>query len=297
LPEADGELGKVGRGQVLVVGGSVQNPGAVLLAGIAALRAGAGRLQIATASAVAPLLAISVPEARVLGLRAGGDGELTATSCRAIQGEMEACDALLIGPGMMTSHAAADLLRACFRRPRQGAVVVDAGALTVFSQTQAAHGAGAILTPHPGEMANMLDLARAVVLERPLEIAREAATQLRSVVVLKGAETFVAAPDGRVFHNTRGGVGLGTSGSGDVLAGLITGLCARGADALQAAVWGVHLHALAGERLAKRLGPLGFLARELSVEVPELLRASAATRGARSPGKAPGGRKGRAGAG
>jgi hydroxyethylthiazole kinase-like uncharacterized protein yjeF len=256
----------------------VQNPGAVLLAGIAALRAGAGRLQIATASTVAPLLAISVPEARVLGLRQGSDGELTATSCRAIQREMEACDALLIGPGMMTSHAAADLLRACFKPPRQGAVVVDAGALGIFMQTRAAHGAGAILTPHPGEMAKMLELEPGAVLERPLEIARDAAMQLESVVVLKGAETFVAAPDGRVFHNVRGGVGLGTSGSGDVLAGLITGLCARGADALQAAVWGVHLHALAGERLAERLGPLGFLARELSFEVPALLRARAAKR-------------------
>jgi len=103
-------------------------------------------------------------------------------------------------------------------------------------------------------------------------VARAAAAQLGLVITLKGAHTFVVAPDGTAFQNDAGNVGLGTSGSGDVLSGVIAGLCARGASALQAAVWGVYLHAKAGDRLARRIGPLGFLARELLGEIPQLLR-------------------------
>jgi len=90
-------------------------------------------------------------------------------------------------------------------------------------------------------------------------------------VALKGAQTFVVAPDGTAYRNTAGNVGLGTSGSGDTLSGVIAGLSARGASALQAAVWGVYLHAKAGDVLARRIGGLGFLARELLSEIPPLL--------------------------
>ena len=89
--------------------------------------------------------------------------------------------------------------------------------------------------------------------------------------MLKGRETFVASPGGKVFVNRAGSVGLATSGSGDVLAGVIAGLVARGAEPARAAAWGVYLHALAGERLARRVGPLGFLARELPAEIPPLM--------------------------
>ncbi len=105
----------------------------------------------------------------------------------------------------------------------------------------------------------------------PLQIAREVAARLRAVVVLKGAVTIIAAPDGRAFHNTAGNTGLGTSGSGDALSGLVAGLCARGADPLRAAIWAVHLHARAGDALARRIGHHGYLARELLPEIPRLL--------------------------
>jgi NAD(P)H-hydrate repair Nnr-like enzyme with NAD(P)H-hydrate dehydratase domain len=94
---------------------------------------------------------------------------------------------------------------------------------------------------------------------------------LGAVVGLKGARTHIAAPDGQVFRNETGNVGLATSGSGDTLAGIIAGLAARGATALQATVWGTYLHGRAGDRLARRVGPLGFLARELLAEVPALM--------------------------
>ncbi len=106
---------------------------------------------------------------------------------------------------------------------------------------------------------------------RRWSVAREAAARLGAIVVLKGAVTIIAAPDGAVFHNTAGNSGLGTSGSGDALSGVIAGLCARGADPLRAAVWGVYLHARAGDALARRVGHHGYLARELLPEIPSLL--------------------------
>jgi NAD(P)H-hydrate repair Nnr-like enzyme with NAD(P)H-hydrate dehydratase domain len=92
-------------------------------------------------------------------------------------------------------------------------------------------------------------------------------------VALKGAETWIATPQGRCWRHAGGNVGLATSGSGDVLAGLIAGLLARGAPPEQAAAWGIALHARAGRRLCERLGPLGLLARELAAEVPALMHA------------------------
>jgi hydroxyethylthiazole kinase-like uncharacterized protein yjeF len=104
------------------------------------------------------------------------------------------------------------------------------------------------------------------------ETARRAAEKFRAVVTLKGRETLIASPDGQLYVNRAGNVGLATSGSGDVLSGIITGLAARGSNPVQAAAWGVYLHARAGERLAERMGRLGFLARELAAEIPSLMK-------------------------
>lgn len=266
LPKIDEELGKVGRGTVLVVGGCDEIPGAVMLAAVAALRAGAGTVQIATTARSAPHIAIALPETRVIGLPSSRAGHLLAGSTKKIRDELRAADAVLIGPGMADGVAAKAMVGAA----REGALVVDAGALEVLKRRRAAQ-RGLILTPHGGEMARLLDLDPEEVRERPLEIARAAADRFSAVVVLKGARTFIVAPDGASFENTAGNLGLGTSGSGDTLSGVIAGLCARGAEPVQAAVWGVHVHAKAGEVLARRMGPLGYLARELLAEIPGLL--------------------------
>ncbi len=147
--------------------------------------------------------------------------------------------------------------------------VVDASVLAGYAAR--APGKHVVLTPHAGEMAKLCDTTLEEVVAHPLELALSTARELDAVVALKGRITYIAAPDGRVFYNTAGNHGLGTSGSGDVLAGVIGGLAARGADALQAAVWGVHLHALAGDALRKKIGALGFLARELLDELPRVL--------------------------
>jgi NAD(P)H-hydrate repair Nnr-like enzyme with NAD(P)H-hydrate dehydratase domain len=127
-------------------------------------------------------------------------------------------------------------------------------------------------------MAHLTGIAKERVAAAPEHLARQVAQEWNAVVALKGATTFIAAPDGERWRHTGGNIGLAVSGSGDVLAGVIAGLAARGADLAQAVCWGVALHARAGERLAARMGTLGYLARELPGELPALLELVAGLR-------------------
>jgi NAD(P)H-hydrate repair Nnr-like enzyme with NAD(P)H-hydrate dehydratase domain len=127
------------------------------------------------------------------------------------------------------------------------------------------------VTPHLGEMAHLCHADKDALACHPAQAATRAAAAWQAVVALKGATTCIATPNARLWRHTGGNVGLATSGSGDVLAGLILGLAARGAPLEQAVAWGVAVHALAGEWLAARVGPLGYLAREIPGEFPALL--------------------------
>lgn len=272
LPDPRACGSKEERGRILVIGGSVQVPGAALLAGIAALRAGAGKLQVATAAPAALPLAIALPEAKVMGLPADRNGAIRQLGRTGAHAAAHA-RAVLVGPGMDPGVDTRRVVTAALTAA-QCTVVLDAGALDIraIRHVRARRGdAALVLTPHAGEMAALLDTDEAAVRADPAGIARECAQTWQVVVALKGAVTHVAAPDGRMWVNAAGSVGLGTSGSGDVLAGLIAGLAARGASPEQAAVWGVHLHAKAGVRLSRRMGLVGFLAREISAEVPGLM--------------------------
>ncbi|RYZ06149.1 MAG: NAD(P)H-hydrate dehydratase [Myxococcales bacterium] len=274
LPKLQGHADKVSRGDVLVVGGSQQIPGAVLLAGQAALRAGAGRVQVATARGAAPALAMAFPEARVIGLSQTRQGEIGLRGARELADVLARAKAVLIGPGMREQAAAEQLLREALRAKHEFTAVLDAAALRIFrDRTPLRSGslAGVIATPHAGEMADLWGCEAEAVHQDPLALATEAARSLGITLVLKGVETFIVEPDGTAFRNIAGNSGLATSGSGDVLSGIISGLAARGATPVQAAVWGVYLHAKAGDSLARSLGPLGYLARELPACVPPIL--------------------------
>jgi hydroxyethylthiazole kinase-like uncharacterized protein yjeF len=272
FPEEGGD--KEERGRVLVVGGGRETPGAVVLAGVAALRAGAGKLQIATGESSAPLVAASIPEARVFALPETRAGRLTKSAGSLLEEHLGEAQCVCVGPGMIEDEAvsrfAADALRLCESVP----IVLDAGAIACLrdgAELLRALEGRAVVTPNADELADIYGVAASEMKAAPLEAALRAARDFRAVVALKGRETFIASPEGRVYVNRAGSVGLATSGSGDVLAGLIAGLVARGADAFRGAVWGVHVHALAGERLAETVAPLGFLARELLDEIPPLL--------------------------
>jgi hydroxyethylthiazole kinase-like uncharacterized protein yjeF len=264
------------RGRVLVVAGSVEVPGAALLCGIGALRAGAGKLQIAACRSVALHLAVAAPEARVFGLDETPGGGISAEEADSLAARAGRCDALLLGPGMMDGDGEASRLttRLLERMEAGPGVVLDAAALPDLGDGEAVlrrHAGRVVLTPHAGEMATLLDVPRDEVLADPLGAARRAAGALGAVVAMKGGCTFVVDPRGAAWSCDQGNVGLATSGSGDTLAGVITGLAARGATPVQATVWGVFLHGEAGGRLARTRGPVGFLARELLAEIPSIM--------------------------
>jgi ADP-dependent NAD(P)H-hydrate dehydratase len=273
LPWPDEGGDKEERGRVLVVGGGRETPGAVVLAGTAALRAGAGKLQVATGASNAALVASSLPEARVFALPETRAGKFSRAACAKLEGHLGKAQCVCVGPGMIEDESVARFVEATLRMCRGVPVVLDAGAVACLNAGRSllhALGGRAVVTPNADELEEMYGEEFAVR-GGALGAARRAAAEFRAVVVLKGRETFVASPGGETFVNRAGSVGLATSGSGDVLAGVIAGLVARGAEPARAAAWGVYLHALAGERLARKVGPLGFLARELPAEIPPLL--------------------------
>jgi ADP-dependent NAD(P)H-hydrate dehydratase len=262
LPEPQGD--KESRGTVLVVGGSRFTPGAVLLAGVAALRAGAGRLQLAVDRETATALSIAVPEAKVVGLPAVGadlPDELLELA--------RAADVLAIGPGLDDIEETARLMSEVLDvADKNAGVVLDAYALGALSKNAAlleGRSQRVVLTPNATEAEHLLghdpgdDLAMA---------ALAVAERHQAVVSLR---SHIAAPDGRCWREESGDTGLGTSGSGDVLAGIIAGLLARGTEPAQAACWGAYAHAVSGRRLILHHGRTGFLARELVDELAATL--------------------------
>lgn len=267
LPGAEGD--KETRGRVLVVAGSREIPGAALLAGTAALRAGAGKLAIATVASAAPSLALAIPEARVIGLpetKAGGIDPSGASQLEQWSG-----DAVLLGPGFQNEDESCRFVEALLPQFRESAIVLDALAMSIVMRGVRLE-RPVLLTPHAGEMAHLTGCEKERIVEEPQAYALRAAASWNAVVALKGARTWIATAAGQLWLHEGGNAGLATSGSGDTLAGMIAGLAARGASLEQAAAWGIRLHARAGDALSERQGTLGYLARELSAELPGLMR-------------------------
>lgn len=252
LPD-DESADKHGRGTVLLIGGAAETPGAILLGGVAALRSGAGRLELATAAEVAPAVAVAVPEAMVVAFDADELGDLVAQA-----------DAVAVGPGMGDIDAAARLLELVVRQARTDVpIVVDALALGALDAVpSAAERGNVVLTPNRSELQRLLG-------DDDEEPERRAAARFGATVACFGR---VVGPDGSSYFDAETVRGLGTSGAGDVLAGLVAGLAARCGDGLQAAVWASLVHRLAADGLSRRIGPVGYLARELADEVPALLQ-------------------------
>ncbi|MFL6799500.1 MAG: NAD(P)H-hydrate dehydratase [Xanthobacteraceae bacterium] len=270
LPDPE-EGDKQARGNVLVIAGGLQVPGAALLAGTAALRAGAGRLQIATGGRNALAIATAIPEALVLGLAETKQGGIDPGAIDQLAPYLKRADAVLIGPGLADENAIEALMSEVLRTTApELPIVIDARAIKAFRGLCRDRGQ-TVLTPHAGEMAGLFGVERREVEADPAAVAPRAAQRYQAVVALKGATTFISSAEGRVVVCRKGNVGLATSGSGDVLAGVIAGLLARGTPAFAAVCWGVYLHAKAGDRLSQTVGPLGFLARELLPEVPRIM--------------------------
>src|SRR3954470_18791630 len=243
LPEPSG--GKNARGSILVIGGSTETLGAVLLAAEAAMRVGAGKLQVATVASLAPFAAAALPEALVRALPETPGGAISAKGADVVRDLAEKADAVLIGPGM----ADKDETQAFGERllPHlSGPLALDALGLACVTANDAAvqHLDGRVVfTPNPTELAIALHVEEDAIEEDPAGSALTLAQRARAVVGLGGATSWIATPDGAVWRDESGEAGLGVSGSGDVRAGITGGLLARGAGPFQGAVWGAFVYA------------------------------------------------------
>lgn len=271
LPEPTGD--KNTRGSILVIGGSSETLGAVLLAAEAAMRAGAGKLQVATVASTAPFAAAALPEALVRALPETDGGAIRADAADVVRELAEAADAVLIGPGMADKEETQEFGARLLPHLR-GPVALDALGLACVTVDDAClrHLDGrVVLTPNPLELAYALHVEEGDLDDDPAGATADLADRARAVVGLGGVTSWVASPDGRLWRDDSGAAGLGVSGSGDVRAGITGGLLARGAEPAQAAVWAAFLHGRCGERLSSSVGRLGFLARELPPEIPRAL--------------------------
>jgi NAD(P)H-hydrate epimerase len=258
-------------GQVAVLGGSTGMAGAPVLAGLGALRAGAGLVTVVLPSPLDLAVVGAAPE--LMTVAVGSGGQWPADSREWLDRLLDRQPtAIAIGPGMGGGSGLADLATAVLTRS-SCPVVVDADAINVLAaldprQQAACLGARSVLTPHPGEMARLLGREVASIQADRLGQAREAARKWRTTVVLKGAGTVVATGEGEAWLDPGGNPALATAGSGDVLAGAIAGLLAQGLPGPQAAALGVYLHRSAGDRVRARLGDAGAIAGDLLGELP-----------------------------
>lgn len=264
---------KDANGRLLVVGGSLRSPGAVRLAGEAALRAGAGKVALATIAPVLAGLGALVPEAAHLPLAANAAGHVDLTRLDPACRECGRVDASLVGPGLVDAGHARALVAELVPHVA-GAVVLDGVAsayLTARPDGLHRREGRAVLSVNPGELARTAGTSLSAVEQDAVAVAAEVARRCRVVVVCGGQVKHVVTPAGEAWVVEGGGPGLAASGSGDVHAGILAGLLARGAEPLVAALWAAYVHARCGERLAAAVGPVGYLARELPGEVPAVL--------------------------
>jgi hydroxyethylthiazole kinase-like uncharacterized protein yjeF len=272
LPRID-EGDKDARGSILIVAGSREVAGAPLLTATAAMRAGAGRLQIATVSSAAPGLSFAMPEAMVIGMAEAREGGFAPSTVKPLAERAARADVVVAGPGMRGNGSSAKLAAALCTGCK--GLVLDAALLHVLPERRAEVArktTSAVLLPHAGEMASLLGCEAEEVEADPIAAGLACADRFDSMTLVKGVVSHVVTPDGKVFRYEGGAPGLGISGSGDTLAGIVGGLLARGADPLTALLWGVWCHGEAGRRLGERIGTLGYLAREIPGEVPGVLR-------------------------
>jgi hydroxyethylthiazole kinase-like uncharacterized protein yjeF len=226
---------------------------------------------MATVDAVASALGVLVPEAAMIGLPMREDGEIAQDGVGVLADLVPQCDLLLVGPGMSVTAETGLFVRGLLALSPP-AMLLDAAALTCTSLTELANAAKKlplILTPHYGEMARLIGRDPQAVAADPAHMVCQIVEQTGAYIALKGPETWIGGPGTPIIRFTGGCPGLGVGGSGDVLAGIVGGLLARGAAPIVALGWGVALHGAAGQLAAAEIGEIGFLAREL---LPLVLR-------------------------
>jgi hydroxyethylthiazole kinase-like uncharacterized protein yjeF len=261
-------------GHLLVVAGSPGKAGAAAMTAKSALRTGSGLVSVGTPSGIVPIIqqqvfeSMCIPVAESIDGTIGLGGEIELLKAAA---KMSAC---AIGPGLSTHYETVGMVRSLLQQIATP-VVIDAdglnalvGALDILRNTRGP----VIMTPHPGEMARLLGISTSDVQKDRIGIAADFARRHKVTLVLKGAGTVIANPDGLIYINTTGNPGMSTGGTGDALTGIIGGLLAQGHTSLQAACLGVYLHGLAGDLAAKEKGEAGMITGDLIDKIPQALQ-------------------------
>ena len=264
VPRSD-DIHKGDCGRVLIVAGSTGKTGAARLAALGALRSGAGLVTVATPHACQPVVSTLMSEYMTLGVDDTADGMVSVEAVEAVLAER--CDVLAVGPGLGQGPGVRAFVHALVERATVP-LVLDADAVNAFADDPAAlagrDGRDLIITPHPGEMARLVGTTVEHVQTHRVEVARELATTRGLHVVLKGARTVVATPEGAVSINMTGNPGMATGGTGDVLTGVVAAWLAQLLDAEAACRLGVLLHGLAGDLAAHEQGEVGLIASDLA---------------------------------
>ena len=285
LPERPADAHKGTFGSVIVVAGSPRYTGAAYLSCTGAMRTGAGIVTLACGRSIHPILASKLTET-TFELLDDKDGELTAQEAYSVLKAMQrGYECLLVGPGLGQSGYAQAFMKALLpglttepsKESNRGlrAVIIDADGLNNLAAVPgwpAMLKAPAILTPHPGEMARLTGLSVAEVQADRLGLARKYAAEWNAVVMLKGAPTIVAAPDGRASINAFANPVMATGGTGDVLAGAIAGFVAQGVEPVDAACLALYVSSWAGEMLRQEMGSAGMLAGDLATALPRAMK-------------------------
>jgi hydroxyethylthiazole kinase-like uncharacterized protein yjeF len=270
LPVRSSEGHKGTFGHLLVVAGSIGKCGAAVMAAESGLRGGAGLVTLACPRSVQPVIAAKLTEVMTAPLT-DFNGEVSLQALDELLAMASGKQALAIGPGLGLGEEAGGLVRRLLQDTELPAVV-DADGLTALCGhlhlLQRQLDRQIVLTPHPGEMARLTGLATSEIQADRFNVARDFATRHHVVLVLKGARTLTASPDGRVHVNSSGHAGLASGGMGDVLTGLIGSLLAQGLTAFDAATLGVFLHGMAADRLWETFGDAGLLATDIIRELP-----------------------------
>ncbi len=277
LPERPARAHKGTFGRLLVVAGSLEYAGAALLAGLGAARAGVGLVRLATPESVGMRLLGLAPELTALLLAEEAPGLIAPGGWRRLTTEAGLYDALVVGPGLGSQPATARRTRHLIGELNRPAVI-DADGLNALAEAPRWWQdlpRSLVLTPHPGEFARLSGTSPAPALAEDDDVraaaAAEAAMRWGQVVVLKGARTVIASPDGEVLRSEVATPALATAGSGDVLAGVIGAFLAAGSSPLDAAGCGVGVHGAAGMLAEERIGRAGVIARDLAALLPEAI--------------------------
>ena len=273
IPERPRDAHKGTFGTALVLAGSLGYTGAAYLAATATARTGAGLVRLLVADSIYPILAAKCTEVMATPVPEVAPGAVGHAAYDSIMRQLAAAEVGVIGPGLgrdsstwrlvldLALHASCPL-------------VIDADGLNALADSPRSKGKLAknrVLTPHPGELSRLTGKTIEAIASDRHGSARKAAKEWGAVVVLKGAHTVVAHPDGRLSEDPHEVPALATGGTGDVLSGIIGGLIAQGSDPFAAAVTGVYVHAAAGRRIAQRLGDSGLLASDLLLEIPVVM--------------------------